>query len=52
VERVHRRCHDTKAIAMADIVNYIDRWYNAKRRHSSIGMQSPQSFLKQWRTAV
>jgi transposase InsO family protein len=52
VERVHRRHYDTKARAMADIVNYIERWYNTKRRHSSIGMQSPQSFLRQWRTAA
>lgn len=52
VERVHRRKYGTRAIAMADVTDYIELWYNPKRRHSSIGNESPLNFLKKWKKAA
>ncbi len=28
-----------------DVVQYIDDWYNSKRRHSELGMVSPDVFI-------
>lgn len=49
VERVHRRRYRTRKIAAADIVNYIDGWYNSERLHSSLDMESPDEFIAQRR---
>jgi putative transposase len=40
-ERVQERRYETRAEARADIFNYIEIWYNRKRRHSTLGYLSP-----------
>jgi len=34
-ERIRRRVCDTRDDARADVFNYIEMFYNSKRRHSS-----------------
>lgn len=38
---------DLQAPAMADVFDHIERLYNAKRRHSTIGYLSPVAFEEQ-----
>ncbi len=40
-ERVHRTVYATKAQAKRDVINYIEGFYNARRRHSALGYQRP-----------
>jgi transposase InsO family protein len=44
VEEVYRRDYATRQEAMAAIFNYIEIFYNRKRRHSALGYQSPEAF--------
>ena len=44
IERVSRRIYRTRDEARADVFDYIERFYNPKRRHSSIGYVSPMEF--------
>lgn len=46
-ERIDRRTYRTHTDARMDLFQYIERWYNPRRRHSSIGNQSPISFEAQ-----
>lgn len=39
-------CFDTKAEASNAIFDYIETFYNRRRRHSTLGQISPESFLK------
>lgn len=41
VERVHDRRYETRAEAHADLHDYIERFYNRQRRHSTLGQLSP-----------
>ena len=43
-ERIARRIYRTRDQARADVFDYIERFYNAKRRHSTIGYLSPMEF--------
>jgi len=43
-ERVHRRQYRSRDEARADVFDYIERFYNPRRRHSSIGFVSPVEF--------
>lgn len=43
-ERCHRRTYRTRAAARADIFDYIERFYNPLRRHSTLGNKSPVAF--------
>ena len=43
-ERTPRRIYRPRDEAKADVFNYIERFYNAKRRHSTIGYLSPVEF--------
>jgi putative transposase len=43
-ERVYRRQYRTRDEARADVFDYIERFYNPRRRHSSIGFVSPETF--------
>jgi putative transposase len=52
VERVYRRRYRTREIAIVDVSDYIDRWYNPKRRHSSLGMVSPVEFIARQKLAA
>jgi putative transposase len=43
-ERVARKVYRTRNEAKADVFDYIERFYNPKRRHSTIGYMSPVEF--------
>ena len=43
-ERVNRKQYHTRDEARADVFDYIERFYNAGRRHSTIGYLSPVEF--------
>jgi putative transposase len=43
-ERVGRKTYRTRDEARADVFDYIERFYNPKRRHSMIGYLSPMEF--------
>ena len=43
-ERVARKIYRTRDEAKADVFDYIERFYNTKRRHSTIGYISPMEF--------
>jgi putative transposase len=43
-ERVRRKIYQTKEEAKADLFDYIEMFYNSKRRHSHIGGVSPEVF--------
>jgi putative transposase len=42
-----RKTYRTRDDARADVFDYIERFYNAKRRHSTIGYRSPMEFEMQ-----
>ena len=46
-ERTARKTYRTREEAKADVFDYIERFYNAKRRHSTIGYRSPMEFEMQ-----
>ncbi len=46
-ELVHRRRYRTRAEARADVFQWIECWYNRRRRHSSLGYLSPEQFEAQ-----
>jgi putative transposase len=43
-ELVHRTRYRTRDEARADVFEWIECWYNRKRRHSSLGYVSPEAF--------
>ena len=46
-ERTGHKTYRTRDEARADVFDYIERFYNLKRRHSTIGYLSPMEFEKQ-----
>ncbi len=42
--RVYRNRDQARARARADVFDYIERFYNPRRRHSTIGYLSPMEF--------
>jgi len=44
IERCHRRRYATRHEARADVFDYIERFYNPTRRHSTLGNVSPVAF--------
>ena len=50
-ERTARRVYGTRNDARADIFDYIERFYNSTRRHSTLGYVSPIDFEHQARVA-
>jgi len=44
LECVHRRRYRSRDEARADVFDYIERFYNPVRRHSTIGGVSPMQF--------
>ena len=46
-ELVHRRRYRTREEARTSIFEWIECWYNRRRRHSSLGYQSPEAFEAQ-----
>jgi putative transposase len=51
VERVARKVYRTRNQARADVFDYIERFYNPRRRHSTIGYLSPMEFEQKARLA-
>jgi putative transposase len=47
IERTARRTYRTRDQARADVFDYIERFYNPRRRHSTVGYLSPIEFEKQ-----
>ena len=45
-ERIYRRKFKTEEELRADVFDYIEVWYSKRRKHSSLGYQSPSSFRK------
>lgn len=43
-ERTARKTYRTRDEAKADVFDYIERFSNTKRRHSTIGYMSPMEF--------
>ena len=43
-ERVNYRRYETRQQAMADIIDYIEPFYNQKRRHYKLGNISPNEY--------
>lgn len=41
VERSARKVYGPRGDSKADVFNYIERFYNARRRHSTLGYLSP-----------
>jgi putative transposase len=51
-ERVHHRRYATRAEARSDLFHYIEVFDNRRRRHSSIGYQSPLGFERKMALAA
>ncbi len=43
-ERIGRKVYRTRDDARSDVFDYIERFYNPRRRHSTIGYESPMAF--------
>jgi len=43
-ERTNRKHYNTRDAARADVFDYIERFYNPLRRHSTLGNISPANF--------
>lgn len=46
-ERIARKTYRTRDEARADVFDYVERWYNPQRRHSTLGYLSPIAFEEQ-----
>lgn len=46
-ERIRRRTYKTRAEARQDVFEYIEMFYNPKRKHVRDGMLSPVEFERQ-----
>ena len=47
-ERIRRHVYPTHPAARADVFDYIEMFYNPKRRHGSIGRVSPVVFKSRY----
>jgi putative transposase len=43
-ERIKKHIYKTRELAIADVSDYIDNFYNSTRRHSHLGGVSPEQF--------
>jgi putative transposase len=43
-ERIKKRIYKNRELAIQDLADYIDHFYNRTRRHSHIGGISPEQF--------
>lgn len=46
-ERIRRKIYATREAARADVFDYIEMFYNPRRRHTNNGMLSPVEFERQ-----
>jgi putative transposase len=44
IERTDRRTYRSRDEAKADVFDYVERFYNPRRRHSTLGYLSPMEF--------
>jgi putative transposase len=44
IERVNRRMYATRDEAKADVFDYVERFYNPRLRHSTLGYMSPVEY--------
>ena len=44
IERIHRKHYATRDEMRADVFDYIERFYDPRRRHSTLGQISPMEF--------
>ena len=51
MERVHRRQYRSRNEAKADVFDYVERFYNPRRQHSTLGYLSPVEFENSERKA-
>ena len=51
-ELVYHRQYQCRSQAKQDIFEYIQVWYNRKRRHSSLGYLSPEEFENKWHYSI
>jgi putative transposase len=49
-ERIRRRTYKARADARQDVFDYIEMFYNLKRKHTNNGMLSPVNFERQQNT--
>ena len=47
IERIARKTYRTRNQAKAEVFDYIERFYNSTRRHSTLGYLSPMDFERQ-----
>ena len=47
-ERVHGSRYETRDEARSDLFDYIEVFYNRRRRHSTLGGQSPAAVYEAW----
>lgn len=50
-ERIGRKTYRTRNHTKADVFDYIERFYNPIRRHSTLGYLSPMDFERQAQVA-
>jgi putative transposase len=43
-ERIKKQIYKNRALALADVADYIDTFYNRTRRHGHLGGVSPEQF--------
>lgn len=51
-ERLARHRWPTREAASAAIADYLERWYNIHRRHSTLGYLSPAAYEARHRSAA
>jgi putative transposase len=51
-ELIDTRPWPTRAAAHAAIFNYIESWYNLRRRHSALGYRSPAAYENEHRIST
>jgi putative transposase len=44
MERIKKQIYKNRELALADVTDYIDTFYNRTRRHSHLGGVSPEEF--------
>jgi putative transposase len=51
-ERIRNRIYETRDLARADVFDYIEGFYNRRRRHSHLGRISPEAFERASQTGL